>query len=349
LLDLGYRFEFTIHRRGAETRERIHMAITESFESPGKDQRLVDGSRVSNAAVTTPQSLDFDAFPPETAIRTAPRRLPPSRVTLTKAEQIAALDFPSEETIGPNIPPPSIKRSAPSPEPIAIAPIARSASQTQRLSVEHAPVPMVRTPIAEAQLNRRQLSLMVCAVGIAAAAAMMPRFVNVMRGVTTIDLPFGGAMPAVDESVAAPDLALAPLPAAPVADVHHVLIAATIFEPVAYRTSAVAQPPVSADPPFVPRGQTTRAARRQTTRAATPTPVSTYVGSLAVSSSPPRAQVFVNGVMVGVTPVVLQEMPVGSRALRVVLDGYTRWTSVVRIIAGERTVVSAKLQSSATP
>jgi hypothetical protein len=55
--------------------------------------------------------------------------------------------------------------------------------------------------------------------------------------------------------------------------------------------------------------------------------------------------VFVNGERVGTTPLVLNGVPVGSRALRVVLDGYQPWTSGVRVVANQRATIVAGLQA----
>ena len=75
-------------------------------------------------------------------------------------------------------------------------------------------------------------------------------------------------------------------------------------------------------------------------------PASTYGGSLAVSSSPPGAQVFVNGAQVGVTPLLLSNLAAGSRVVRLELAGHERWSSAVRIIASEETKVDARLRPS---
>jgi PEGA domain-containing protein len=77
-----------------------------------------------------------------------------------------------------------------------------------------------------------------------------------------------------------------------------------------------------------------------------PASVRRYTGSLVVRSSPEGAQVFINTVSVGATPLLLPDMPVGSRAVRVELIGYQRWSSAVRIVARERTLVVAKLLPS---
>ena len=67
----------------------------------------------------------------------------------------------------------------------------------------------------------------------------------------------------------------------------------------------------------------------------TPQPPPVYRGSLAVSSSPTGAQVFLNGVLAGVTPLVLHDIPVGSRVVRIELDGHERWSAPTRIVANE--------------
>lgn len=77
-----------------------------------------------------------------------------------------------------------------------------------------------------------------------------------------------------------------------------------------------------------------------------PAPGSPFRGSLAVSSSPQGAQVFVNGVSVGATPLLLSDLPVGSRVVRVELEGHERWSSAVRIVANERTLAMAELRPS---
>jgi hypothetical protein len=71
-----------------------------------------------------------------------------------------------------------------------------------------------------------------------------------------------------------------------------------------------------------------------------------FRGSLAVSSLPEGAQVFVNGVARGATPLLLQDLPVGSRVVRVELQGHERWTSAVRIVANRRAVAMAELRPS---
>ena len=73
-------------------------------------------------------------------------------------------------------------------------------------------------------------------------------------------------------------------------------------------------------------------------------PAAEYRGSLVVSSSPEGARVFLNGVAVGATPIVLQDISVGSRALRIELDGHERWSAAVRVVASEATRVTVTLR-----
>lgn len=98
-------------------------------------------------------------------------------------------------------------------------------------------------------------------------------------------------------------------------------------------------------PPAAP-AKTAEPAAASSTAAASRAPRQTasgYRGGLALSSSPEGAQVFLNGKVVGQTPVVLNDLPVGSRALVVRRDGYSPWSASVRVVAGQRTTVRATL------
>ena len=69
-----------------------------------------------------------------------------------------------------------------------------------------------------------------------------------------------------------------------------------------------------------------------------------FRGALTVRSSPAGARVFLNGVLAGTTPLLLDGLAVGSRAMRLERDGYVRWSGTVRIVANERTSVAATLR-----
>lgn len=70
---------------------------------------------------------------------------------------------------------------------------------------------------------------------------------------------------------------------------------------------------------------------------------SSYRGSLAIRSAPQGARVFVNGALVGSTPLDLNNLPVGSRAVRIEADGYEGWSASTRIVANQQTRMSATL------
>jgi hypothetical protein len=69
-----------------------------------------------------------------------------------------------------------------------------------------------------------------------------------------------------------------------------------------------------------------------------------FRGSVAVQSEPQGATVFVNGLAVGSTPVVLKNLSIGSRAVRIEAPGYRRWSAAVRVIANQQTRVTARLE-----
>ena len=79
-----------------------------------------------------------------------------------------------------------------------------------------------------------------------------------------------------------------------------------------------------------------------------PPPPSTgpYEGALLVESRPSGARVYVDGRLVGTTPMSVASIRVGSHVVRLELDGYRRWSDSVRVVAGERTRVAASLEEA---
>jgi hypothetical protein len=78
--------------------------------------------------------------------------------------------------------------------------------------------------------------------------------------------------------------------------------------------------------------------------AAKPAPVVEQgTGRLTVESRPAGAQVFLDGRLVGTTPLVLDEAPAGEHALHLDRDGYQRWSSAIRIVASKPNRVAASL------
>jgi serine/threonine-protein kinase len=73
-------------------------------------------------------------------------------------------------------------------------------------------------------------------------------------------------------------------------------------------------------------------------------PASRFTGALSVDSRPSGAKVFVDGKLVGTTPMALPSVAAGSHAVRLEHDGYRRWSSSVRIVASEQNRVTASLE-----
>jgi serine/threonine-protein kinase len=67
-------------------------------------------------------------------------------------------------------------------------------------------------------------------------------------------------------------------------------------------------------------------------------------GALAVDSRPAGARIFVDDKEVGTTPMALPSVSVGLHVIRLEHEGYRRWSSSVRIIAGEQNRVTASLE-----
>lgn len=75
------------------------------------------------------------------------------------------------------------------------------------------------------------------------------------------------------------------------------------------------------------------------------TGTTSFRGSLIVSSQPSGAYVSLNGRRAGTTPLVLKNQRVGSRAVRIELEGYEAWTSAVQVVTNTSTNVRADLKA----
>ena len=71
-----------------------------------------------------------------------------------------------------------------------------------------------------------------------------------------------------------------------------------------------------------------------------------FRGSLAVASNPPGARVTLNGSVVGTTPLAIDDLPAGSRVLRLELRDHAAWSSSIQVVADTVTRVHADLQPS---
>jgi hypothetical protein len=67
-------------------------------------------------------------------------------------------------------------------------------------------------------------------------------------------------------------------------------------------------------------------------------------GTLNVQSRPAGARVFLNGRLVGSTPLAVPELAAGPATVRIEMDGYEPWTTTVRIAPGEQARVAASLE-----
>jgi len=76
----------------------------------------------------------------------------------------------------------------------------------------------------------------------------------------------------------------------------------------------------------------------------TPATIGRFVGQLAIDSRPPGAKVYVDGKLMGNTPLALGDVRAGEHVVRIEQDGYRRWSSSVRVVAAEQNRVTASLE-----
>jgi hypothetical protein len=63
-----------------------------------------------------------------------------------------------------------------------------------------------------------------------------------------------------------------------------------------------------------------------------------------VKSDPQGAEVSINGVVHGRTPLVIRDLGAGSRVVRLDLPGYERWSWAVAVVGNKRTPLTVKLR-----
>lgn len=113
--------------------------------------------------------------------------------------------------------------------------------------------------------------------------------------------------------------------------------------PVAARPTPAPKPARPTPTPTLPR--------RDVPSAAVPVPrepgtSARFVGALQIDSTPRGARVFIDRQPVGVTPLVLSGLVVGSRVVRLEADGHAPWSSAIRVIADRQTNVRTTLAPS---
>ena len=82
------------------------------------------------------------------------------------------------------------------------------------------------------------------------------------------------------------------------------------------------------------------------THAPTPAPTT---GTIAVSSSPSGANVYLDDTYKGITPLTITDVSSGTHTIEVKLDGYEDWSTSVQITSGSTASVSASLTQTPTP
>jgi hypothetical protein len=94
--------------------------------------------------------------------------------------------------------------------------------------------------------------------------------------------------------------------------------------------------------PVPPPARTAQAA--PATSASASAAASRLPGALEVDSRPAGAKVYLDGKLIGNTPLSLPTVTAGEHAVRLEHDGYRNWSSSVRIVASERNRVTASLE-----
>ena len=74
-----------------------------------------------------------------------------------------------------------------------------------------------------------------------------------------------------------------------------------------------------------------------------PSPIPPDFGAVVVTSSPTGAEVFIDGTFSGQTPEVVQEVAAGLHNLTLTLNGYSTWSTMIQVPAGQTTQVTATL------
>ena len=112
-------------------------------------------------------------------------------------------------------------------------------------------------------------------------------------------------------------------------------------------------PPASRESPAPSRSAAARPTPERPSSRRTPPPLppppasatsGRYQGGLTVDSRPTGARVFLDGRLVGTTPLTIAAVPAGEHAIRLERDGYRRWSSSVRVVAAEQNRVTASLE-----
>jgi hypothetical protein len=83
----------------------------------------------------------------------------------------------------------------------------------------------------------------------------------------------------------------------------------------------------------------------ETRKPAAPKPAApeSFVGEIYVDSRPRGARVFLDGKMMGVTPLRIPDVSIGSHVIRLQLEAHRDWTTSTRVVAGAEQRVTGSL------
>ena len=76
------------------------------------------------------------------------------------------------------------------------------------------------------------------------------------------------------------------------------------------------------------------------------TPPSALSGSIAITSFPAGAMVFVDGTPRGTTPVILPEIPTGNHRVALSFKGYDEWNHTISVGSGQMAAINAELEAT---
>jgi eukaryotic-like serine/threonine-protein kinase len=124
---------------------------------------------------------------------------------------------------------------------------------------------------------------------------------------------------------------------------HRVRVSREGYAPVERRVTITASRPAQSI--TVPLERATAAARTSGSVApAGAGAVDRFVGTLVVDSRPSGAKVYLDGRLIGATPLSMRDVRAGEHAVRLEHDGYRRWSGSVRVVAAEQNRVTASLE-----
>jgi PEGA domain len=170
---------------------------------------------------------------------------------------------------------------------------------------------------------------------ITSAGIDTPEPVDATAGISAVGMPVPAPAPLRVELPASPRIVDGTRGQVSRADVARVVRAAS-------RSSRAAKPKPARATETAPTAARAATAARATATAPSNEPK--FHGTLSIRSEPLGALVWVDGELVGATPVTLRKVAAGSVVVRIESGGYERWSSAARVVANQETAILASLQ-----